>query len=440
MCWPSPVDGRDVDEVRGFALSHLMIVWRCVDRRNDLVFFVFASGFGSAVPTLFIPAAGLLVHRTSNASLATDPHYLPATIDHLLRLGRELLPFLGKPVSRMAQYMWGEGALHVGHYHWNELPGLETIVARLDRADYPLIYDIAGGAGENFYDRLALLYPEFTGRIELGCPTMEAMSRNAYLRGIQPIRFSGAYVSAQTRNRIANAISLTTAASDAERVRAEGAGPIVVLGLRVENRTLVEPLDLCVALAKSIARTYGGGTIIIDGHNAKNASSDQAFSSYLEQRAAIRPIDVERQFVADFRDQLRKYPLRIVDCVGMSLSDNLAWMHIADLCVAPWGAGLAKYRWALNLPCYVLAGEHCKKYKGDINIYTGEQDMEKPTRLVFVSESLVTDRPDIPTLVKMDPIYEPYYVNYEVDVQATLVEIMAFVAENTGAATLQAEA
>jgi len=44
ISWPSPVDGYDVTDVHGLLIWHLMLAWRCVDRRNGLLFYVIALG------------------------------------------------------------------------------------------------------------------------------------------------------------------------------------------------------------------------------------------------------------------------------------------------------------------------------------------------------------------------------------------------------------
>ena len=166
MSFPSPVDGAELGEVRGFVLSHVLALWRCVDRRNGLVFFIAASGFGSACTTLWLPGAGLYLHVTGLESGRIDltaGGYVKAMVDHLFEHGQDLLEFLHRPVGRFAQFTWPPPSLHIGRYHWNELPGLERIVEVVEPHDYPLIYDLGGGSGNSFYGRLSSLFPS--------CPT-----------------------------------------------------------------------------------------------------------------------------------------------------------------------------------------------------------------------------------------------------------------------------
>ena len=434
MQFPSPVDGEPVMEMRGLAIWHVLTVWRCVDRRHGLVFFVLAAGFGAPVASIWLPGADRLVYSSvfqrGEVSM-TDPSYVAPVIDHLLRLGQLLMTFLDRPVGRFAQFTWPVPAVHIGHYHWNELSGLERIVLDLEPRDYPLVYDLGGASGDCFYDDLGLVFPELAPNIELSCSTYIQMAEHAYKRGVQPFRFGDAYVSADVRRRIARVVALNPTADEAARTTRDAGGPIIVLGLRVENRTVNGLGDFYIELARQLSSRYTSLMLIIDGHNSKSGNGrhgdgeSQTFSSHLEDRADRQPVEVERQIVADLRSALGDRAVKIVDCVGMTVPDNLAWMRTADFCVAPWGAGLAKYRWVLNLPTYVLISNVCKRTKGDIHIYRGADNMETPTSQVYVSEELVNDRPDLSPLVVMDSNLAPYYVNYDVEVDGVAAEIVA---------------
>ena len=428
MSIPSPVDGVELSDVRGFVLSHVLALWRCVDRRNKLVFFIAASGFGSARTTMWLPGAGLYLYVTSTEFGRIDltsGGYVKAMIDHLFEHGQDLLEFLRRPVGRFAQFTWPPPSLHIGHYHWNELPGLERIIEVLEPHDYPLVYDLGGGSGSSFYGKLSSLFPELADRIDLSCSDFRDMSRHAYNRGIQLFRFGGRHVSSRLRKRIATVVSMTPVARDARAATGDATGPVIVVGLRVENRTLVDQGQFYVRLARRVAEQFGSVTIIIDGHNSKDSvAGAKTFDSHLAQRAKRSPVEVERQLAAEITEGLKDHLACVVDCVGMTLLDNLAWMRTADYCVAPWGAGLAKYRWALNLPTYVLTSNYCKTRKGDIGIYHSPQDMEDPSRHMFISEALVTDRPDLVPLIEMGGAMTPYFMNYEIDMDAAITEIL----------------
>jgi hypothetical protein len=437
--WPSPVDGAEVVEVRGMVLFTLLQAWRCVDRVHNLVFFVLAGGYKQETAAVWIPSADVLVTRPGHAlrlfgvEAASLKQLL---IDHLMAHGAPLLGFLSQPVRRFAHYFWPRGAAHIGHYLWNELSGLEIAVQQLEPVEYPLVYDLSGAEGAAFYGPLSLVFPELRGSILNSRTEIQFMLDAAYASGIQVMRFSGNRVSAEMRRRIKNVVASTSAAEEARMGVRGRPGPVVVFGLRVENRTVVGLGQFYSELARQLIKRFGGLTIIIDGHNSRNpADRDETFGSFLEHRATRKPVAVEHEVVAEIKAGVQGLPATVIDCVGMTMLDNLAWLVCANYCVAPWGAGLAKYRWVCNLPSYILISNYNQKSKNDVNIYHDPKFMESPAPLTFVDPSLVIDRPDADVLVEMDPIHVPFYVNYEVatnGVAAAVGDALAELADANG--------
>jgi hypothetical protein len=424
MRWPSPVDGVPVDEVHGFLLWPLVMAWRCVDRRHNLVFFIVAGGFDQETAALYIPSCSVLIvrPRTRFTQIAIEPKELMGWLsDHISLHSANLISFLSHAPQRFAQYIWPPNSAHIGHYLWNELTGLERIINGLKASQFPLIYDLGGAGGAAFYGPLANLFPELKGLIRQDFKTIDEMLQNAYTAGVQVMRFSGTFVSAKLRKRITDAVAATGAVEKTAQALQGRTGPVVVFGLRVENRTLTNPSQFYIDLGKKLLARFGALTIVIDGHNQRDGSkSGETFASHLEHRASRKPVDVERDVVVAIRAGLESDRLKIVDCVGMSTFENLGWLLNAHYCVAPWGAGLAKYRWICNIPSYVLVSQYCHKHKNDIMIYSDMKFMESPSRMVFSPLDIVTDRPDSDVLVEMDT---PYFVNYDVDVEAVAFAI-----------------
>lgn len=416
--WPSPVDGLPVDEVRGFPLSTLLMAWRCTDRRNGLVFYVLAGGFDQEVSGLYFPNGDILVaganDRRTSIDIVSYP-YRRLLSEHITKYSHLLGRFLSTSVNRMAHFLWPEGGAHIGHYIWNELPGLERIVDRLEARDFPLVIAMGSATGADFYGPLRELFPELRGHFVTHISNISALCNWAYSNGIQPMRFSGDYVSAGLRSRIGNVIAAHPAAESAREALAAEAGPIVVFGLRVESRTLRDLPEFFLSVGHALLVRFGSLTIIVDGHNRKaGTAEDQIFKSFLENRASRRPLDVEREVLGALRAGLAGKLVRIIDCLGTTTVENLAWLSIADAFVAPWGAGLAKYRWALNKPGYVVTSQACLRHKKDLHIYDDATFMEAPTELSFVPTGDVTDCPDAPVLVEMDQQHRPLYVNFDV--------------------------
>lgn len=429
MTWPSPVDGAMLQEVRGMVLSPLLQAWRCVDRRHGLVFFVLAGNFQQEASGVWFPSAGVLVVPPRRALFQYDVDAAAMANllgEHILTHGAALRGFLGRPVAGFAQYTWPSASAHIGHYLWNELSGLEFMAAHLPPARLPQVFDLGGAGGSAFYGPLRLLFPELAGRIVQDHANLSGMLDVAYAEGLQVVRFSGGSVSAELRRRIATLASRTPAAAEACRSSAEGpnfqdpnaAGPVVVFGLRVENRTLVDLAGFYIGLGRGLCERFGALTVIIDGHNRRSPAG--MFSSHLEHRAARRPVDVEHEMAARIQAGLQDLPVRVVNCVGMAMLDNLAWLLRADACVAPWGAGLAKYRWACNLPAYVLVSNFNRKHKNDIHIYSDAAFMDAPTEVQFADAAGITDRPDAEMLLPMDPFHAAFFINYDAAVEPAI--------------------
>ena len=436
MRWPSPVDGELVDEVRGFPLSTLLMAWRCTDRRHGLVFYVLAGGFDQEVSGLYFPNGDVLVAGANNRRTSMDIVTYPfrrILSEHLTQHAHLLRHFLAAPIQRFAHFLWPEGGAHIGHYLWNELPGMERIVDRLAPRDFPLIAAMGSATGADFFGPLRDLFPELRGHFVTNCASISALCNWSYAGGIQPLRFSGFHVSAGLRARIGNVIASDPAAESARQAMAEEKGATVVFGLRVESRTLRDLPGFFVPLARALAARFGSLTIILDGHNRKaGEATAQTFKSFLENRATRSPLEVEREVLEALREALAGEPVRIIDCLGTTIVENLAWLSIADAFVAPWGAGLAKYRWALNKPGYVVTSRTCLSRKGDLHIYSDPAFMDQPSVMRFVDANDVTDRPDVPVLVEVDPQHRRPYVNFDLAVDKVVAEACDLVAQAIG--------
>jgi hypothetical protein len=404
MRWVSPVDGAAVDEVHGLVISPLVMAWRCVDRRHGIVFWIIVGGYDQETAALYLPSEGILVARprTRFAQMEIEPEALVTWLSgHVIAHGPELLNFLAQTPRRLAQYTWPPGSAHIGHYLWNELPGLERIVNALSPEQYPLIYDLGGAGGAAFYGPLAHLYPEFRGSIVQHHRTLTEMSRATYSQGVQPLRFSGMRVSAEIRRRVTNLMAGVPALETARQALWDGRGPVVVFGLRVENSTLIDVAGFYISLGKAIARRFGALTIIVDGDN--------------RGRASETVIEAEKEIFRAIAEGLRNDPVTLVNCVGLTVLDNLAWLSLAHYVVAPWGSAMAKYRWACNLPGHALISTFCLRHKQDIHVYDDPAFIEAPTTLSLSPPEFITDRPDAPVMVQMEPLQAPYYINYDAD-------------------------
>ena len=203
---------------------------------------------------------------------------------------------------------------------------------------------------------------------------------------------------------------------------------VVVLGLRVENRTVADFPEFCEGLIDSLRAEMGKVAIVLDGHNiAKGA--DGAYISHRQDPNLTSPITVERDLVARLtRTFAGRADIRLIDAVGLPMSISIFWStQHCRFFVTPWGAGLAKYRWVSNSRGLVIAGKVFQEpqYRPTLHLYDDPACMESPTPLHFLEREAVEDAPESPLLIP-DPS-DITRVNFRVDQAALQVRLKELV-------------
>jgi hypothetical protein len=189
------------------------------------------------------------------------------------------------------------------------------------------------------------------------------------------------------------------AREEAERLAAQGF-MIVMLGLRVENRTLVDSTEFFTDVIKVLRERNPRVALVVDGHNG--AGGSQLFRSHAEDLTERSPADVELAIAEALRARFADDEnVRVISTVGEPVSTSIFWCRRAAFFVTPWGAGLAKYRWVCNQRGLVVAGRRFFRHAGPrtVHLYDSPQFMENPTPLNFVAPEDVEDAPDAPLLI-----------------------------------------
>jgi hypothetical protein len=290
---------------------------------------------------------------------------------------------------------------HIGHHLWNELTGLDAALGDITAAE---VFSVNSDRSEMF------------GRLDdlLGCQvdrsirTVWDVPERLYTERIGFLHPTSTRVTHSLRQKIIDfAVSQHQRGTDC---RADT--PIVILGMRVENRTVVDLAGFFIGVIRALADELGPVTVVLDGHNAAPGAAPY---DVLDEVGSMRPRDAELSIWSDLQRSFGgDARVRIVSTLGRPVSESIAWCTRAACFVAPWGAGLAKYRWICNLPglivsnCFFLG-------TGESYIYEDQRYMETPTRVYRVSADTVTDLPDAPLLV---PSPDPSRWNFSVDMSA----------------------
>jgi len=423
LVWPSPVDGADMPCTGALTLDDFNSLFRFFDRASGLDVFVLATEHVSRVAGLYVPGRGAVASLGGDQARMLRQHFKCLgrhLIKHLALYAESLLSGRARVVEKpgFATFLRGSSSAHLFHQLWNELTAIDALVAALPHVRLP-VWLVPGlpGHGIEFYGPIDALFPEIAGRVQRGFADQPALIRHAYENGLTLFRATGERIGAGLRRRVA-----AHAARHAPAVQATGY--VLLVGLRVENRTATDLAALCALVVEEAVRLHPGCTVVFDGHNARGGTrSDETIRSYREGAATQSPLAVERGVVDAVRRRFAGQPVTVLDTLGEPLAVSLAWAHACNGFVALWGAGLTKYRMVANKPGLIVTSRWNLENKGDLYLYNAEAYMEGPTPVAFVPGDVVQDLPSAPMLV---PFEHASYSNFTFDADAMRSHVRAF--------------
>ena len=417
---PSPLNGTLLTCEGAIMITGLTIAYRFFEPDLKQVFFLIASQLEVRFIAIYFPAAGLCITPTQHATkfLADQQPGLPierplvsTIIDHL---GEIISYFDGQRKEIILTYHHN----HLGHHLWQELTGVNGLIEHLNGANLPRLF-VFDPRNSEMYGRYEDIFPELAGQVDRSCENLRALKSHIYRNHLCPIVPTMSYVAAGLRRRICSyAESSPACAIDRDtltdiRARKE---VVVLFGLRVENRTLIDLEYFITRLIEHFQALDCRVTLVIDGHNGRDGQTgEHVFSSHREWEAHERPIDVERRIVSNLQARFRESSIRIIDLIGAPVQRSVFWAVNCAFFIAPWGAGLAKYRWVANQHGLILAGHHYITRVYDLHIYSSGHYMEEPSPVLFNGVECVEDAVGSDSLVQ---ISEPARVSYRVSFDA----------------------
>ena len=301
----------------------------------------------------------------------------------------------------MVNVLLAHPRVHIGHHLWNDLSGYEALFHSVppERLPTTLIIGASDGTAELF-GPIEALFPAMLGRIDRSLETVDAFIRWAYSNGVWPARITREYISATLRRRVMDYLIkadevLHTQAMLVESRKNKDRAPIIIFGLRVEDRTLVDLPAFCQAFVGFMAERHPGSTVVFDGYNCRpGTTSGSVNPGMVHQLARQPPEKVEGDLVASLVERFDGKPVTIIGTTGQSVATSLAWCRNADAAFAVWGAGLAKIRWLANLPTMIVTRSRANMLsRSDLAIYYDPAVMEEPAPVMFPDPSSITDMP-----------------------------------------------
>ena len=387
---PAVVHGAVVEVSRNIPLS--MSIERAIPfyftRESGITMLRFAHDFWSTEGLTFIPCQNVIFH---DFEAEADARALArAAVQKYLELIGSLdagtrSKMTARPTSASLLLSGRQGGRHFGHAILDELQALDRAVACAARQTPFNVYYTKENGGSDLFGPIEELYPELDGFISCVENTRDLLT-DALMKNTAVSYENGRKALHATRTRITTVVrtdgrrhGLYTAA-DTIVGRGAQRRPVIGLSLRLMNRRPVDLLGFYVALTRQLAERFGGLVVVIDGINGIDGQVGSAATIYSAGATAGQHLsqgesemDAEYAFVEAFSRRIEDIDARIVNCVGSQIRPNLFWLDQCDYFVAPLGAGIAKFRWALDKPGFVLTGainlEWCNAY----DIYSSDQ-------------------------------------------------------------------
>ena len=436
----SPVDGRLLHSRDSLVLHEHRIAYRFVDERHGLVFYVSTTNYLFAKADLFIPSINtvFMPHKDDRKLGTLALEFLA----HVISDADLLLAYLGTgkplpssrlPMRRMAVVCRGYPDLHIGHQVWNELTAIDRLVAATPAALLPMVIVPNVAQGSEVYAPIDRIFPELEGRIDRDLHTPETLGEHVYRRGYCVFRALDEHVTQGLARRIRAAAAEDPPNRDDERlatrIRAENI-PCILFGLRVENRTAINPGAVVADSIEHLRQRVGHILVILDGHNARLHHDPVSHYDSFGQNSHEPPIFAELRLVMQLRRRFENTNVEIVNLCGAAMSRSLFWTCRADFFVAFWGAGLAKYRWICNRPGLVLSSVYNLRLREDLDIYHAPRYHEDGAPLRFIDAAHVTDMPEAPVLFSPIPNPIPLYGNFRINHDGLLHELDGMIARH----------
>ncbi|WP_419731036.1 hypothetical protein [Lichenicola sp.] len=432
MSFPSPIDGTPMTVRHALIIHGVIYAYRAVDEATGTVIFLIAGEIYFRIMGVFIPAARTFVGFHPDSMRAQMPEMFREFFARVMQHGNLLARYFARKDTVPVHAWRGVTAMHIGHVLWNDISGIGNIIASVPKQQLPHFMVFESQYEPEMYGPLDRIFPELAGRLERSHASLMEAIPGFYAKGQCLIRSSSMKVTADVRDRILATVKPLDAASPASvcrKARASGV-PVVMFGIRVENRTIVGLESFCTTLVRHLARTLGSAIVVVDGHNSRIGSQDDFIWSHGERGASRSPIMIERDMVAAMQAASQGTGIEIVSTIGLPITESLACGRESDALIAIWGAGLAKYRWVCNIPGLLLTNRWNLTHLGDRFIYHHPDAMEAPTPLVFIPEDAVEDLPDAELVVRLGDGFIPSICNFRIDETKAMAAIDAVLKEH----------
>jgi hypothetical protein len=395
----------------GLILSGFTLAYPFKNSQGEF-FIIFEQGGYHGREAAFDFSRGFFCQDSDKRSKATPQIFLHDLIDHIAACSGEIMEYFSQTVISNSGILRSP---HIGHNLWNDLTGVCRLESNhlLEKTEEILL---VGGEQLDVWLELEDIfsYDHFNRDIL----SWEQLRDYVYENRILPIRIADEYITTELSTRIiegSNKISPLASQLLTDEVR-------VVLGLRTGNRTWLNQKSGLIEIIKYLEKKYKKLTILVDGRNASLTSGKIIVAPHESNKA--NDITLEKEIVVSLQEEFVNTNVQIIDLIGEPVATSVAWISKANFFIAPWGAGLAKYKWVCNLPGVILSSSWNLKNRRDLKIYEDRSFRESATSCIYVDEFFVEDQDCATNLIKTKKVGEhPSLADFIVDVEGIKLAI-----------------
>ena len=420
---PSPVTGKITKVQASLCFDDFHFAYKFFEEDYHFSFYLIAGYEVSEAYCLYFPEPNLLVCLPDKSGLSRiiAEHISTWIAKHFIYFASEYVRYLQSPIAGVTSLMRAPPWTHIGHQLWNELTGIDNFLEKSDPASNLDWIVPDGGHAVEFYGRIDDLFPQLRNKTVRGLCDATDVIQHIYSNNRLAIRLTQDFVSANLRSRVLNhAISSTPIKREIAYSLKNMKGPVILLGLRVENRTLI---DLGAFYQHCIARIlacHPEARFVIDGYNIASPGGCK-HKSHGERGEDLLAVVKAEQGIVELLEKSFGEGV-IIRSVGLMVPESLQIIDCCDFFVSLWGAGLAKYRWICNKPGFIITSRWNLAHRSDLRIYDDPSFLENPTPVYWIDPALVTDHPEVSRMVSAGT--HPQWSNFSIQEDAVIDRIL----------------
>ena len=395
ISWPSPINGSELAS-SGFAfmVDELCFAYQVKDVEAGLTFYVVAALDHFRTFSLYFPENDLLVAKDPAILLEVQRYknFRLHLLNHVLNFGAAIQAGKGKPVGELFHAFRGRSAIHIGHFIWQDLSGIHDFLDRVRPDRVPRFLVLESSFKPEIYGPLDTLFPALENKVERLTEAFSDILPGIYKDNQRIFKATSMHVPGNVGKSILSGYKASPSyhhlVLDCQKVR-EDSDILVLIGLRMGNRTIVDIEAFSITLIAAIYDQFRNAVIIIDG---QNTSEEVTYGSFGDTPASQDNfLNQELEIARTLARYASMRGRRLINNIGRPIVESLLWCDASDFFISPWGAALAKYRWVCDKPGLVVTGKWNLRNRPDLLIYHGRQFNQDPSEMWLNDPATVED-------------------------------------------------